>query len=205
MSQHPERPRRPALTADLSRVLHEVGGDPAQRLEAAHATAGAVLEAGRSGRADTQVLIGLADVVGLEELADLWSAAEPASLPSTLWKLYLLRTWCHRHPRDVTRLFRAGSAHAEVAALVAGLPAHPGPEDVPRFGDALLRGVYDGDPADALERAAAFCRVAAAGHGDDVDSTDVDPWASALRGARILTTAAHLDAAAAAWRAGGLH
>ena len=46
---------------------------------------------------------------------------------------------------------------------MAGVADPPGPDDVQRLADTVLRGVRVGDFADTLFRAAAFARVAAAG------------------------------------------
>ena len=59
------------------------------------------------------MLIGLADRVGLDTLAELWRDADPVSLPGALWALYLLRQWCHSHGDEVTRpVARRGGARA---------------------------------------------------------------------------------------------
>ena len=48
----------------------------------------------------------------------------------------------------------------------------PGPADVRAVADAVLSGVYTGDLAVALERAAAFCQVLATGAAFDADHLD---------------------------------
>jgi hypothetical protein len=70
--------------------------------------------------------------------------------------------------------------------------------------DAVLTGVYQGDLAVALERAAAFFRVVAAGRGAmgehaSYAADGVDLVAGNLR------VAGALSAAAARWRSGTLH
>ena len=70
--------------------------------------------------------------------------------------------------------------------------------------DAILRGVFSGDLAVALERAAAFCRVQAAGAthvADDYEPTE-PARASELtrRASRLAEYAADLTAAARLWR-----
>ena len=47
--------------------------------------------------------------------------------------------------------------------VVAGVVDPPGPDEVRRLADLVLRGVVQGDFADTLYRAAAFARVVAAG------------------------------------------
>ena len=54
--------------------------------------------------------------------------------------------------------------------------------------DAILRGVFEGDLAVALERAAAFCRVVASGRADRAHSMDAH---DAGRGRRRRPAAPH--------------
>ena len=77
--------------------------------------------------------------------------------------------------------------------------------DVERYDVAVdLRGLFEGDFAVALDRAAAFCRVQAAGAShlaDDYDPTEPDR-ASTLttRALRLADYASDLSACAALWR-----
>ncbi len=201
MDEQPHRARRPVLRADLSTALSAAASDPAVRHDTAHETAARVLEAGRTGVTDLDTLLELGDLVGLDELGTLWRHTEPGSLPATLWHLYLLRTWCCRQGQDVARLYTAGRPHAEVATAVAGLPDAPGPEEVGRFADELLSAVFAGDLGTNLERAAAFCRVVAAGRGELGSGRGASPEI----GFGGLDAAAALERAAAAWRTGTLH
>lgn len=183
---------------------------PADRAAVAHATAAAVVQAGR--RPDpgdprrTHRLVALVDEVGLDELAELWQDSDGDTLPGTLWSLYLLRTWVHRHGVEAARLFAAGRAVAEVSSAVAGVAEPPGPAEVAALGDAVLTSAFDGDFAVALERAGAFCRVVAAGRALAAD--DVADEADAARLTRLaggnLRMAEQLDQAAALWRSGEL-
>ena len=70
--------------------------------------------------------------------------------------------------------------------------------------DAILRGVFVGDFAVALERAASFCRVEAAGAADLADDYDrSEPErASAFttRALRLTDYADDLAASASLWR-----
>ncbi|MNW68611.1 hypothetical protein D3C74_474180 [compost metagenome] len=69
----------------------------------------------------------------------------------------------------------------------------------------MLSGVFAGDLAVALERAAAFCRILATGAAFDADTREVADPGSALRMTRgassLLRTAEELEHAAALWRA----
>jgi hypothetical protein len=88
--------------------------------------------------------------------------------------------------------------------VVAGVADAPGPAEVRDVADAVLSGVYTGDLAVALERAAAFCRVLAAGAAFDADHLDVVDPAGASRLTRgagsLLRTAEELEHAGALWR-----
>jgi hypothetical protein len=202
----PSSPRhaRPVLAADVERLAHgSAAGDPYARIELAHATAAAVVGAGRTD-ASTGHLIALADTVGLDTLAELWRDAEPDSLPGALWSLYLLRTWCMRHADEVARLYRAGRGVAPVDEVVAGVGAEADPDAVRQVADDVLRGLYDGELDVALERAAALFRVVGAGrewHAAEDASGD----AERERAGRNRDAAAALARAAEAWRAGTLH
>jgi hypothetical protein len=184
--------------------------DPADRIMIAHATAAAVLQVGRDEGADaetTRRLVHLADQVGLDEIAEIWREAGPDTLPGTLWSLYLLRSWVHRNGAEAARLFAAGQRIAEVSTAVAGVAEPPGPAGMAALGDAILTSAFDGDFAVALERAAAFCRVVAAGRAFVADdSADEDEGGRQTRLAQgNLRMAEELEHAAALWRRHELH
>ena len=196
------RPHRPAVYADLTALIDSAGGEsPRSRSEIASATAHVLVTAARE-EADPDRLVGLADSVGIDTLAELWRECDPVSLPGVLWILYLLRQWCHSRPDEVARLWRDGEAYAVADAVVAGVGSHAEPDDIRRLADAVLGGAYRGDFAVALERAAAFFRVVAAGRRE---GTLADPdGAEATLALRNERTAGNLAAAARAWRGGTL-
>ena len=135
--------------------------EPFARSELAAATAAAVITHGRSAGSDS--LVDLADRVGLDTLAELWRDEQPSSLPGALWALYLLRRWCRGNGDEVIRLWRAGRPYAPADEVVAGVSEAADPAAVEAMADAVLHGAYQGDFDVALERAAAFFRVIAAG------------------------------------------
>lgn len=198
------RPHKPALYADLTDMIDAAGGASlSSRAELAAATAEVVVRAGREP-GDGERFVGLADDVGLETLAALWRDADPGSLPGALWALYLLRQWCRSDPAEVTRLWRAGEPLAPADAAVAGVADYADSDAIQRLADAVLAGIYQGDLAVALERAAAFFRVIAAGRrtlADDLESA-AETSELAERNERV---AGALSAAAGRWRAGTLH
>lgn len=184
--------------------------DPARRDEVAHTTARAVVHRARAAE-DPEVvarLVRLVEDEGLDMIAELWSDAAPATLPGALWRLYALREWVRRDPRTIGLRYRLGVDVAPVQEVVAGVPRPPTPSDLRELADTVLSGVYTGDLAVALERAAAFCHILATGAAYDADAREVgDPVAAArtTRGAADLVgTAGELEHAAALWRAGSL-
>jgi hypothetical protein len=199
----PARAHRPALFADLTELIDSAGGTGVDsRAEIAAATAEVVVRAGRSP-GDVQ-LFDLADKVGLDTLAALWRDADPVSLPGALWALYLLRQWCQLNGDEVTRLWRAGEPLAPADAVVAGVAEFADATAIRALPDAVFGGLYRGDLAVALERAAAFFRVVAAGRRALGGRQLLDEQGAdlAVRNDRV---AAALTTCAARWRAGTLH
>ena len=166
--------------------------DPAVTRRIAHDTArGLVARVRDSG--DPEVLdrvVGFTDEHGLDAVAELWARSSPRSLPGALWRVYLLRTMIRQDPDGVALLFQRGTeVLVTIDPVVAGAPTPAGPQEVLELSDRILRGVFDGDLADALERAAAFCRVEAAGAASVADDQDA---ASPERSSELTTRAARL-------------
>jgi hypothetical protein len=204
-------PRRPQpLGPD---ALASVGGTlpgPAEVTEIAHQTATILVGTGRATH-DPEVtarLVALVDDLGLSTVADLWSARPARSLPGTLWRLYALREWVQRSPEQASREYAAGIRFTDVAHAVAGIAEPPRPEELQRVTDQILTGVFDGDLAVALERAAAFCAVVAAGRAEIANDRDeIDPGGASdltRTALAMLTTGEDLRACARLWRAGEL-
>lgn len=201
----PRRPRRPVYL-DPTTDWQPGGLDPALRSEVAHATAAALVHRGRASD-DPQVLarlLALVETEGLDVVAGLWADSSAETLPGALWRLYVLREWVRRDPEAVVDRYRQGVDAAPVEGAVAGVPTPPEPADVRAVADAVLSGVYAGDLATALDRAAAFCRVLAVGAAFDADHLEeVDPSGAArqTRGASSLVrTADELSRAGELWR-----
>lgn len=194
-----DRPHRPIRRADLSDLADADSAlDPFARAELAAATAAAVIAHGRS--ADSASMVDLADRVGLDTLADLWRMEQPSSLPGALWALYLLRRWCQNNGADVTRLWRAGRPYAPADEVVAGVADAADPAAIEELADAVLRGAYAGDFAVALERAAAFFRVIAAGRRELAIDGGADSERDRQLADRNDEVADGLTLAADAWR-----
>ena len=203
------KPRRPAMLDDQTaeRIVGDV--DPALRSQAAHTTAAVLVQRGRAGAEDPELvarLVALVDTEGLDTVAELWSQSPPRTLPGALWRLYLMREWIRRDPSTIADRFALGRQRAEVAGVIAGVVEPPGPTDVARLADAVLAGGYEGDLDVALDRAAAFFRVVATGSALDADWIDDDDVATRLtrRAGALLRTAEDLEDAAELWRAGRL-
>lgn len=176
--------------------------DPAAVAEVAHRTAELLVRGARSSE-DADVIarvVKLADDYGLDELADLWSDAPADSLPGTLWRLYLLRSWVHSQADEVSREYATGRKYAEVHAAVAGVADPPGPAEVKTMVDAVLRGVATGDFATTLDRAAAFARIVATGRAHLAEE-EHEPVRSA---SKLVEMADQLQTAARTERAGQL-
>lgn len=182
--------------------------DPAVISQIAHETAAALLRMGRSATdpAVTSRLVELVDEIGIDDVAQLWSTQAARSLPGALWRLYALKEWIRRDPDGAAREYRDGLEYADVASVVAGVGSPPGPTEVRAVVDAILRGVFEGDMGIALHRAAAFCRVVAAGRAARApESSDpaVGPRHARYAGA-MLTTGEDLEACARLWNRGNL-
>lgn len=209
MSEGRRPPRRPAFYSP--EAMEAYGGqlpDPAVISEVAHETAAVLVHAGRASD-DPQVtarLVALVEDIGLSTLAELWAQLPGRSLPGALWRLYALREWVRRDADGASADYRAGVPHAGVMHVVAGAAEPPGPEQVRDLADAILSGVYDGDLAVALERAAAFCRIVAAGRADRSEQVVLPSHAAWLRSAGTMqATGDDLEACARLWRLGTLH
>jgi len=173
--------------------------DPAHLSRVAHDTAAAVLARVRADP-DPEVvarLVTYTDEHGIDAIAELWSQASPKSLPGALWRIYLLRTLIRQDAAGTSLAYQRGTEVSRtIDQVVAGAPVPAGPAEVQQLADAVLRGVFTGDFAVALERAAAFCRVTSAGFAslaDDADATDaVHPG----RSERLTRRALRLDSLA---------
>ncbi len=202
MSESDHRaPRRPAFFSEAALEAHGPAYDPTEQIHVAHETALALVHAGRaaSDPAVTQKLVALVDDIGLSTLAELWSQRPARSLPGARWRLYVLREWVQRAPDEASREYAAGIRFTGPNHAVAGAAEPPGPQEMGRVIDEVLRGVFEGDLAVALERASAFCRVVSAGRAD-ISSGDE----SAEQAANVLLMAEDLTVCARLWRADAL-
>ena len=188
---------------------YEGGEDPASIHRAAHDTAHALIERARESDDDAIVdrLVSYTDQHGVDALAELWARSGPKTLPGALWRIYLVRVLIRQAPDDTSYLFQRGTEElGTIDAVVAGAEMPTGPEEITELADRILRGLFRGDFATALDRAAAFCRVMSAGAtsvADDVDAITPER-ASELttRALRLSVTGQELTAAARLYRSG---
>ncbi|MBT0767632.1 hypothetical protein KIH74_01765 [Kineosporia sp. J2-2] len=200
-------PRRPAFFGPAVMDTFQGAPDPGQRIEAAHRTAAALVDHARGGGdpAATARIVALADVYGLDEIAELWAARPARTLPGALWRIYALQAGIRRDPVGMARAFDSGRHRAPVHEAVAGVAEPPGPTEVQDMADAILGGAFTGDLAVALERAAAFCHVVATGLALEADHR-IEPEEEGLtrRAGGLARTGTDLEAAARMWREGDL-
>ena len=202
---------KPTLFSSSRFDAFEAGDDPARVLRVAHESARSLLSRARTAGDPDVVdrLVRYTDDHGLDALAELWARSGPHTLPGALWRLYLVRLLIHQDAAGVALLFQRGTeVLSTIDALVAGAPIPAGPDEVTDLADRILRGVFDGDFAHALERAAAFCRVTAAGASsiaDDQESASPERATElTTRALRLTTTADELTVCARLARDGAL-
>lgn len=202
---------RPTLFDALRIEAWMSGEDPAQVLRAAHETARALVDRGHEPGSEELVarMVAYTEVHGLDDVAALWSRSAPDTLPGALWRLSLIRVLIRQDAAGTAIAFARGvESLASADAAIAGAPSPAGPEEIAGLVDAILTGAYSGDLAIALDRAAAFCRLLAAGSVGEADASDlVDEERAARltsRAARLSQTAAELTSCARLARAGVL-
>ncbi|MFB9732967.1 hypothetical protein [Ornithinimicrobium kibberense] len=206
MSDGERRPfHRPTLRPPEALDAAADGVDPLDVADAAHRTAQLVVGRGRDSGDPliTDRLVNLVSEVGLATVAQMWADRPARTLPGALWRLYLLHEWVLRQPEEVGRLFTLGRSHTEVWSAVAGVAEPPDPQALRRLTEEILTGVFDGDLGLALERASAFCHVAAVGLAEP--GPGEIPGEQVRRAARMRDTADDLQACARLWRRGSLH
>lgn len=189
----------------------EGGADPAQISRVAHETAQALLSRVREQPEPHIVdrLVAYTDEHGVDAIAELWAQSSPRSLPGALWRIYLLRALIRQDAAGASYLYQRGVETVEnIDHVVAGAALPTGADEVTGLADQILRGLFDGDLAVALERAAAFCRLASVGAtslADDTETTNTDRATElTTRALRLAETAEELVACARLWRTGSL-
>ncbi|RFA13804.1 DNA-directed RNA polymerase subunit beta [Subtercola boreus] len=202
-----DKPHKPTLFAGSTFEAFQGGEDPAHISRLAHDTAAALLSRVRADPDPGVIdrLIAYTDVNGIDAIAELWSRASARSLPGALWRIYLLRALTRQDPEQSSFVFQRGAElSSTIDPVVAGASTPTGPEEITALADQILRGLFEGDFAVALDRAAAFCRLMASGCASLADDAEaLDPArASELttRALRFQSIAAELAACATLWR-----
>lgn len=183
------------------------GEDPARINRVAHETAGALLSRVRDDPQPEVIdrLLAYTDDHGIDAVAELWSRASPTSLPGSLWRIYLLRVLIRQDAAQASFFFERGATVSRtIDPVVAGAESPTGPDEVNSLADQILRGVFTGDFAIALDRAAAFCRIMAQGCASVADDADAaEPERAAVlttRALRFEIIADDLTRSAGLWR-----
>jgi hypothetical protein len=185
--------------------------DPALQSRVAHDTAAALLARVREDPdpAVIERLVAYTDEHGIDAVAELWSRASARSLPGALWRIYLLRLLIRQDPQGTSYAYQRGAEiTGTIDPVVAGAESPTGPGEVVDLADSVLRGLFAGDFAIALDRAAAFCRVSAAGCALLADDSDLSAGARAsgltTRALRFTELAEELTSCARLWRTDSL-
>ncbi len=198
---------KPALFAGAAFEAFQGGDDPATINRVAHETAGALLSRVRDDPQPEVIdrLLSFTDDHGIDAIAELWARASAHSLPGSLWRIYLLRALIRQNPEQTSYFFERGSSEIPgIDPVLAGAEAPTGPKEITELADQILRGLFTGDFAIALERAAAFCRIMAHGCTGIADEAEIGApdTASTLttRALRFETIGDDLAQSAALWR-----
>lgn len=205
------RPRKPALFPSGMFTIFAGGEDPASLMAVAHETAHALLSRVRADPdpAVIEALVAYTDHHDIDAIAELWARSAAETLPGALWRLYLLRVLIRHDPETVALFYHRGAGTLPtIDPVVAGIPALSGPTEVIKLADQILRGVFEGDFAIALERAASLCRVTAAGClSIAADQEVLSPQRArelTVRAERFIVTADELRSCARLWRSDSL-
>ncbi len=202
---------KPVFFSGQAFAAFQGGEDPATINRVAHETAGALLSRVRDDPQPEVIdrLIAFTDDHGIDTVAELWSRAGAHSLPGSLWRIYLLRALIRQDPELTSYFFERGAQLIpSIDPVVAGAESPTGPKEITELADRILRGLFTGDFAVALDRAAAFCRIMAQGCASIADDAEIGApeTASTLttRALRFESIGDDLGQSAALWRRDGL-
>lgn len=205
--------QRPILQPSASFEWIVGSSDPAASHRIAQETSWALVNRVReSAETDPALVARVVEVAageGINDIAELWSRESTHSLAGVLWRLYLLRRIVAADAAGSADLFARGAQRiGTIDPIVAGAAEPVSPESIGALCDLILRGAFVGDLGDALDRAAAYARIMAAGAAELADERDPydERHGSELttRALRYATLARELDAGARRWRAGVL-
>ncbi len=193
------RPRRPVAVKPSTFDQLEGALDPALQLQLAHDTATTLVARVRDD-GTAEVLRRILDYSrenGLGEIAELWAAAPAHSLPGALWRLYVIHASIIVDPAIAAHAYQRGADNLNsIDEVVAGARQPTGPDDIRELADEILGGAFTGDLADALDRAAAYCRIEAHGVTSLIAGTEIGSSAMLERAATLADFATDLQACA---------
>jgi hypothetical protein len=181
--------------------------DPALQLQIAHDTASVLVARVRDeGTAETLTrIIRYTSEHGVGELAELWAAAPAHSLPGALWRLYVIHASIIADPAIAAHAYQHGIDNLNtIDEVVAGARQPTGPEDIRDMADEILRGAFSGNLADALDRAAAYCRIEAHGVTSLIAGTEIGTSTMLERAVTLADFAKDLHACAVLARSDSL-
>lgn len=181
--------------------------DPQEQYRIAHESAHALLARVREG-ADPDVvdrILRLASEDGIDTVAELWAHSAAHSLPGALWRIHVVHALVVQRSEDVTRWYELGAAAiGTIDPIIAGAPSPASPDEIRELSELILRGVFVGDFAHAIERSASFVRVVGRGcliEADSVEGADERRAAELVRrAARLTQMGRELTECAAMWR-----
>ncbi|MEY4396277.1 MAG: hypothetical protein RLZZ40_33 [Actinomycetota bacterium] len=183
------------------------GADPAVSLQIAHDTATALVNRLRESDDPAVVdrLLAYTRDHGVSELAELWANAPAHSLPGALWRLYVVHASIIKDEVFAATAYVTGAMNESTAdAVVAGAPQTTTPADIRELADEILRGAFRGDMGDALDRAAAYCRIEARGVTDIIGRSELGNSQLLQRALTLTDFAADFAACAKLDRSGKL-
>lgn len=186
---------------------YATGVDPAVSLQIAHDTATALVRRIRESDdpAVLERLLAYTADHGVGELAELWSAAPAHSLPGALWRLYVIHASIVADENFAAAAYDTGAAlEATADVVIAGAPQPTSPDDIRELADEILRGAFHGDMGDALDRAAAYCRIEARGVTDIMGRSELGNSVLLQRALTLTDFANDLAASAKLDRKGDL-
>lgn len=202
---------KPAHFAGHEFSAFQGGSDPAELNALAHESARALLSRVRAAPSNDMLdrVVTFTDENGMDDLAELWANASAHSLPGALWRLYLVRALIRAEAAQMSILFSRGlDVITSADPVIAGAPSPAGPDEMRELADTILRGAFEGDFGNALDRAAAFARVLSAGCASLADDSDlVNPERATqltTQASRLAHTATEFSVCARLWRDGGL-
>lgn len=210
------RPSRPAQMDPAMLAQIEGGTDPQIVNEISHTSAAVLLNRVHKTQSPEIVerVLNLVENEGIEVIADLWSQAQPDSLPGMLFRLYLLRESLRKQREAYAEYWNLGEPSTTSASAITGIDEAPTGEDIARLADSILSGAFTGDFAVALYRASAFTAIISRGmrtYAKKLSQNAQDSSSRAQKIANVLHTCANMHAlsldfasGAKLWQAGKL-